>query len=345
MKLTEKTPGTAEAASPAKKTAKQRAFEIICKTTDGDTASHLFDLAVMILIGLSVVSIVLESYADIYEKYHAVFHALEVVIVAFFTVEFILRIWTADLEYPDSKHPRLRYIFSFMSLVDLMAILPFYLPFFNADLRVLHMFRIVHLFQLMLIFKLGRYFEALQVIVRAIRATAPQLIMTLVICFLVLLFSSIILYSAENPMQPENFPNVPATLGWAVNNMTNSSHHTGIYPVTPVGRFFASFIGLVGFALIAVPSGIIASGFAQVAPPRAEKHSGKRSRKHGAKHSGEPADRRSAAPSAHGDSLQNLDRGELLSLQMEVARRLREYDITVTVTPADPAAPPSGPES
>ena len=114
-------------------------------------------------------AIILESFAGIYARYRSVFQIFEIITVVFFTVEYLLRIWTADLLYPDAKHPRLKYFFSFMALIDLLAILPFYLPFISADLRFLRMMRLFRLFRLLRVFKLGRYLDALQVIVGKIK--------------------------------------------------------------------------------------------------------------------------------------------------------------------------------
>ena len=242
---------------------KQRIFEIVSKSENGDKASSVFDWTIMLLIALSIITIILDSFQGIHEKYQTVFHVFEIITVIIFTIEYFLRIWTADLLYPDSKHPRLKYCFSFMAIIDLLAILPFYLPFFSADLRFLRMMRLFRLFRLLRVFKLGRYLDALQVIVRVIRTSGPQLIMSVVICFFVMLFSAIIMYEVENPVQPEQFPNVLSSLWWAMCTLTTVGYGD-VYPITAVGRFFASVISLVGIGIIAIPTGIIAAGFNQV---------------------------------------------------------------------------------
>ncbi len=242
---------------------KQRIFEIVSKSENGDKASSVFDWTIMLLIALSIITIILDSFQGIHEKYQTVFQFFEIITVIIFTIEYFLRIWTADLLYPDSKHPRLKYCFSFMAIIDLLAILPFYLPFFSADLRFLRMMRLFRLFRLLRVFKLGRYLDALQVIVRVIRTSGPQLIMSVVICFFVMLFSAIIMYEVENPVQPEQFPNVLSSLWWAMCTLTTVGYGD-VYPITAVGRFFASVISLVGIGIIAIPTGIIAAGFNQV---------------------------------------------------------------------------------
>lgn len=221
------------------KAIKKRVFEIISKAENGDRASKIFDWSIMILIALSIISIILESFASIYDKYHPVFQVFEIITVVVFTIEYLLRIWTADLLFPEAKHPHLKYIFSFMAIIDLLAILPFYLPFISADLRFLRMMRLFRLFRLLRVFKLGRYFDALQVIVKVIRTSGPQLIMSVVICFFVMLFSAIIMYTVENPVQPEQFPNVISALWWAICTLTTVGYgdHSEQYgPGRPVLR-------------------------------------------------------------------------------------------------------------
>ena len=242
---------------------KTRVFDIISKDDGDDRASRSFDLLIMALILLSVTSIVLESFDSLAAKYRTVFRAFEFFTVVVFTVEYLARIWTADLKYPNAAHPRLKYIFSFMALIDLMAILPFYLPFIAADMRYLRMVRLFRLFRLFRVFKLGRYIDALQTIVQVIRLSASRLIMSLALCAFVMLFSAIVMYTVEKPVQPEQFPNVVSSLWWAICTLTTVGYGD-VYPVTGVGRFFAAFISLVGIGIIAIPTGIIAAGFSEV---------------------------------------------------------------------------------
>lgn len=285
------------------KAIKKRVFVIISKAEDGDRASKIFDWSIMILIALSIISIILESFANIYEKYHPVFQVFEIITVVVFTIEYLLRIWTADLLFPEAKHPHLKYVFSFMAIIDLLAILPFYVPFISADLRFLRMMRLFRLFRLLRVFKLGRYFEALQIIVKVIKTSGPQLVMSVVICFFVMLFSAIIMYTVENPVQPEQFPNVISSLWWAICTLTTVGYGD-VYPITHVGRFFASLISLVGIGIIAIPTGIIAAGFNQVITREKEKSANK-----------DPQER---------DAIEGMDHDELLALQARIVKKLSD---------------------
>ena len=240
-----------------------RVFDIISKDDGSDQASRSFDLLIMALIVLSIMSIVLESFQSLAAKYATSFRVFEAFTVAVFTVEYLARIWTADILYPEVKHPRLKYIFSFMALMDLLAILPFYLPFLSAETHYLRAVRLFRMFRLFRVFKLGRYFDALQTILKVIRLSASRLIISMVLCFSVMLFSAIIMYTVENPVQPEQFPNVIASMWWAICALTTVGYGD-VYPITATGRFFASIISLVGIGIIAIPTGIITAGFSSV---------------------------------------------------------------------------------
>lgn len=239
---------------------RRRIFEIISKAEDGDILSRIFDGLIMALIFISILSIVLESFEEIRSRFSGLFRVFEVVSVSVFALEYVLRIWTADYLYPESRHPHIKYILSPMAIIDLLAILPFFLPFISVDLRFLRMARLFRLFRLLRVFKLGRYFDALMIVVSVIKKSASQLIVSVALCFFVMLFSAIIMYTVENPVQPDQFPNVISSLWWAICTLTTVGYGD-IYPVTDVGRFFASIISLVGIGIIAIPTGIIAAGF------------------------------------------------------------------------------------
>lgn len=288
------------------KSIKRRVFEIISKAENGNRASQVFDWTIMALIALSIISIILESFAGIYEKWHTVFQTFEIITVVVFTAEYILRVWTADLLYPEAKYPRMKYIFSLMAIIDLLAILPFYLPFISADLRFLRMMRLFRLFRLLRVFKLGRYFEALQIIMKVIKASGPQLIMSVALCMFVMFFSAIIMYTVENPVQPEQFPNVISSLWWAICTLTTVGYGD-VYPITHIGRFFASVISLVGIGIIAIPTGIIAAGFNQVISK----------------------DRKDETEES---SISKMSEDQLLVLQSKVSGELKRYGFTTTIS-------------
>ena len=241
---------------------KRRVFEIIGKAEPGNRASQGFDILIVSLILLSVVAIVLESFSALATRYAAAFNAFEAFTVAVFTVEYGLRIWTADLLYPRAKHPRLRYILSFMAMVDLLAILPFYLPFVAADFRFLRLLRMFRLSRMLRLLKLGRYIDSLQVIGAVIRNAAAQLVASIGACCLIVLISAILMYGVENSSQPEKFPNIVAALWWAVCTLTTVGYGD-VYPITALGKGLAAIISVMGIGIVAIPTGIISAGFTE----------------------------------------------------------------------------------
>lgn len=239
---------------------KKRVFQIISKADENDNVSRVFDISIMALIVLSVLSIILESFEDLRTKYTSIFSIFEYVTVVVFTIEYFARIWTADLLYPNSKHPYIKYLTSFMAIIDLLAILPFYIPFISSDLRFLRLLRLLRMTRLLRVFKLGRYIDSLKGITNILKASAVQLIASVSVCLVLLLFASILMYAVENPAQPEAFPNVMASLWWAVCTLTTVGYGD-VYPITALGKILASIIAFLGVGIIAIPTGIISAGF------------------------------------------------------------------------------------
>ena len=244
---------------------KEKAADLLVKDDGDSKASRIVDWAIMIMIFLSILMLVLESFAWLAIRYRAFFRGFAAFTVVFFSVEYIARIWTADVMYPNARFPRLRYLFSFMALMDLLAILPWYLPFLSADLRFLRVARVVRLFRLARVAKLGRHLTAMQSIKRVIKLSASRLVAAVLLCLVVMLLSAIVIYTVESAVQPEKFPNVLSSLWWAVMTLTTVGYGD-VYPVTVIGRVFAGVISLVGIGIIAIPTGIIAAGFTTVMP-------------------------------------------------------------------------------
>lgn len=240
---------------------KKRIFEVIEKASENDTASKVFDYSIILLIGLNVLAVVLESYDSIIAKYGTYLNYFEVFSVVIFSVEYILRLWTADLKYKSSRSQftsRFKYIFSFMAIVDLLAILPFYLPvLIPVDLRFL---RLLRLSRLLRIFKYNRYSKALNLISKVVKDKAEELVATIFIMCFVILIASTLIYYFESEVQPEAFPNIVASFWWAVATLTTVGYGD-IYPITALGKLLASIIAILGIGFVALPTGIISSGF------------------------------------------------------------------------------------
>jgi voltage-gated potassium channel len=238
---------------------KKRIYEIIERAGTGDRASKYFDLFIIILILLNTVAVIASSFTNFSIQFANPLKYFEFFSIVIFTVEYILRIWTATLKYPTgTKLPRIRYLFSLVSIIDLLAILPFWLPFVvNVDLRFLRLLRISRMIRL---FKLNRYSDALMAIGRVIKNEKEKLISSMFVTFIMILIASSGMYYIENAAQPDEFPNIVATIWWAVATLTTVGYGD-VYPITTLGKILAGLIAILGIGLVALPTGIIGSGF------------------------------------------------------------------------------------
>ena len=219
-----------------------------------------FEIFSICLIVLNVLAVVLETTNLFHQKYAQFFHIFELFSVAVFTLEYIGRIWTADLtiDFRDSRHPRLRYIFSFMAVVDLLSILPFYLPMiFTFDLRML---RSIRLLRILRIIKIGHYSEDLKTFTRVFHAKRGELFITGFAGAILLLVVSSVMYFLENQAQPNVFDSIPHAMWWGIATLTTVGYGD-VYPVTTAGRFLTGIISILGIGLFALPAGILGAGF------------------------------------------------------------------------------------
>ena len=253
---------------------KKRIFTIIEKGTKDDILSRMFDWIIMTLIVFNVLAVVLESFNTLKTSFGASFRGFETFSVIIFTVEYVIRIWTADLKYPHKGKllSRIAFIFSAMAIIDLLAILPFYIPLTTrVDLRAL---RILRLTRILRILKISRYSNSLALIGRVFKRRKSDLAVTIFVTFLLLLLASSLMYYIENPVQPDKFPNIVATSWWTIVTLTTVGYGD-IYPITIVGKILGGIIALLGIGLVALPTGIISSGFMEEVSSRNKQHKDK----------------------------------------------------------------------
>jgi voltage-gated potassium channel len=242
------------------RTIKTRIFKIIQPATKGDIASAICDWSIVVLISINVVIVVLDTFKDIPAMIRSIFAAIEIFSLIVFSVEYMLRLYTADLLYPKIGKMKalLKYAFSFMAIVDLLAILPFYLPFiFPFDLKILRMFRLMRLLRLL---KVNRYNKALSTIGTVIKLKSAQLISSMLVVFILMVISSVLMYNLECDVQPDAFQNALSGLWWTVMTLTTVGYGD-VYPITVGGKVLGIFISLLGIGMMAVPIGIISAGF------------------------------------------------------------------------------------
>lgn len=249
---------------------KQKVFHVLESREKNNPAGKIFDSIIIIIVFINLVFMVLGTF-DRFDTWEGVFLVTEILSITIFTVEYLLRLWVSDLLSPHLTpgKARLRFVFSFMSLVDLLAILPFYLPFIlHIDLRALHACRIIWILR---IFELERYITALETVVKVLKSKAHQLITTLSLFLLGIFILSFVLYNFENRVQPEVFSNAFSGIWCVLSTLIDTGE--GIYPVTVMGKILAALIAAMSIGLIAVPTGIISAGFVEHAhAERKEKH-------------------------------------------------------------------------
>lgn len=249
---------------------KLRLYDILVETDDDELIDKIIAVFLMILIIVNTGAVILESVDEIYQPYESIFHAIEYVSVAIFTVEYLLRLWIAPLDprYAKPFWGRLRYAFSAMAMVDLLAILPALLPMlFAFDLRLMRFLRIFRLFRL---FKLSRYVSSLNTLDDVVRSKKEELLVMTVMISMLLVFASTIMYVVENEAQPDKFPHIPAAMWWGMATLTTVGYGD-VFPITPLGKLLGAFIAFLGIGMFALPTGILASGFAEEIKRRHEK--------------------------------------------------------------------------
>lgn len=236
-------------------------FKVLQPDKGANVASRMFDWMITALILISVLAVFLVTF-DLPDTVIGRLGAFEKIASLVFTVEYVLRIWTADRLRPDlpPARARMRYVFSGMALVDLVAILPFWLPMLIPT-SVLGI-RALRLVRLLRILKLNRYFDALQSIASVIAAKRRELLGSLFFVMLLMLVASLLMYAVEHDAQPEVFRNAFSGLWWAVATLTTVGYGD-IYPVTVVGRVLGAFIAFSGIAALAIPTGIVTAGLTE----------------------------------------------------------------------------------
>lgn len=211
----------------------------------------IFDIFIQILIVLSLISFSVETLPNLSKDVSQFLQLFEIIAITIFSIEYLLRITVASNKG--------KFVFSFYGMIDLLAILPFYLSL-GIDLRSIRIFR---LFRIIRMFKLARYSKAVQRFKKAYDIVHDEMVVFIVFTLILLYISSIGIYYFENEAQPEQFKSVFHSLWWSVSTLTTVGYGD-IYPITCGGRVFTFFVLLIGLGIVAVPSGLIASAFTKV---------------------------------------------------------------------------------
>lgn len=222
--------------------------------------SHL-NLAIAIFVVIATIVSIIETEPLIFNKYSHILLALDAIFIVLLSTEFLFRMWVAaEGPGPDSATmKRLKFVFSFYSLIDLLVIFSAVAPFIGFDLSVL---RIIRLFRLMALAKLGRISLAMRQISLAIYARRFELWLTVGFAVFLLVIGATLLYWAEGDVQPDKFGSIPRALWWSMATLTTVGYGD-VAPITPLGKFLASLTAVIGIGLVALPTGILASAFSE----------------------------------------------------------------------------------
>ena len=210
-----------------------------------------FDVAIQILIVVSAVTFAIETLPGLSEDTLRLLQFSEAVIVVVFTAEYLLRLY--------SSSRRLAFVFSFYGIIDLLAILPFYLAL-GFDLRSLRIFRLA---RLAVMLKLVRYSQAARRYQMAFKLVREEVVIFGLFSLALIYLSAVGIYFCEHKAQPEVFASVFDGLWWAIVTLTTLGYGD-VVPITPGGKVFTFFVLIIGLAMIAIPSGLVASALSKV---------------------------------------------------------------------------------
>ena len=239
----------------------KRTSQLLSKGNVADKPSQYVDMILFILIVLNITAVCLESVKHIGNEYKVAFNAFEFFSVVIFSIEYVLRVWSAparnDLGNSTNIIKRMKYIFSFTGLIDFLAIIPSILPYFfgGLDLRWLRVLRLLRLL------KISNYSSALEDFFSAIKADWRSFSAALYLMVIALFLSSALMYIAEHDSQPEKFSSIPETMWWGLITLTTVGYGD-VSPVTPLGKIIGAFTAIMGVCTVALLTGIVASAFA-----------------------------------------------------------------------------------
>ena len=241
---------------------RQRVFRMVSVGVVDDPINGSYDILSTLALLVNLAAAFAVTFDSVEAAAGPLLNRIEAVTVAFFALDYVLRLFTANNLYPNLSEGRslLKYIFSFSGIVDLLSFLPYYLPiFFPAGAVVFRLFRIARIFRL---FRINAYYDSLNVITEVIIGKRQQLLSSVFILAVLMLASSLCMYSLEHEAQPEVFQNAFSGIWWSVSTLLTVGYGD-IYPITPIGKVVSIFITFLGVLMVAIPTGIISAGFVE----------------------------------------------------------------------------------
>ncbi len=235
----------------------KRIFEIIQIGSRSDIPSFLFDALLITIVILNILTLILESFQEL-AFLSGVFNFLDILSIVFFTIEYVLRLATAGYLYPDVSKGKAvwKFIISLDGIIELLTILPFYYLSGFVVFRLLRVARILRLF------KINSTYDSFHVILSVFKERIDQIMSSVLIILILMLSSSLCMYSVEHDIQPDAFPNALSGLWWAATTIFTVGYGD-VFPVTIIGKTIGVFIDFLAMAVVAIPTGIISAGFVE----------------------------------------------------------------------------------
>ena len=239
-----------------------RLAKIVEVGASDDFVSRAYDFWITFIILLNLTVVILSTFSNVYSRNRALLDTIENISAAFFAVDYVLRLIAAKYIYRRGTELRsiVSYVTSFTGIIDLLSFLPCYLPiFFPEGAVAFRVFRIVRIFRL---FRINAYYDDLNAIAEVLAKKKQQLISSVFIILVLILASSLCMYSVENAAQPEAFSNAFSGIWWSVSTLLTVGYGD-IYPITTLGKILGIIITFLGVGMVAIPTGIISAGFVE----------------------------------------------------------------------------------
>lgn len=277
--------------APDKRSLRARVWEVLdhdhLDSHDQDRLGRWVEDGITWLIIINVICLMCESVPSLDAKYGGPFRTVETFSILIFTIEYLARMWSC-VEHPDYRHPlkgRVRYALKPAILIDFLSILPFFLAVGGVEdarfLRLLRVFRVIRLF------RSSRYRRPLLLIQRSMARRGEEIVISTMMLLILILIAASVMYAVEHDAQPEAFASIPGTLWWAVVTLTTVGYGD-VYPITTLGRIAAGAISVLGIGMVALPTGIISSGFVEEFTIEREQQKSAELGHHACPHCGKP---------------------------------------------------------
>lgn len=235
---------------------KQRIYEIVDGVKPGDRGAALYNVLITGLVLLTLVTIFLETFQGIAAQLQSLFALLNILVIIPFTIDYFLRVWTADVKHPElSRKDAIKaYVFSGYGIVDALATFPPYLSvLFKVNLSIFQLLRLFRLFKIPQLEAAGGLFAGV------FKRKRSELLMTFTLVFFLIYLCAMLMFYVEHPAQPDVFSDGGKSLWWAVITLTTIGYGD-MYPITPLGHTLGGIVALLGIGVIALPTGILSSG-------------------------------------------------------------------------------------